>query len=83
MTKIISLIIKHLKTECQWREVSVKEYFGEEKISWQTVYYYFNKWSKNGSFRRVWIRLLLSNKRKLDMSSVQPDGSHTRYRMGG
>lgn len=76
-------IVKRLKTGCQWRELSLKEYFGEEPISWQSVYYYFNKWSKDGSFKKVWIGLLLNNKRQLDMSSVQLDGSHTRSRMGG
>lgn len=83
LVKIVSLIIKRLKTGCQWRELSLKEYFREENISWQSIYYYFNKWSKDGSFRNVWIALLSSNKRKLDMSSVQLDGSHTRSRLGG
>ena len=81
--KIIQLIVKRLKTGCQWRELSVKEYFGKQKICWQSIYYYFNKWSKDGSFRKIWIQLLISNKRILDMSSVQLDGSHTRSRMGG
>ncbi|NAW51598.1 hypothetical protein GNY06_09465, partial [Elizabethkingia argentiflava] len=46
-------------------------------------YYYFNKWSKDGSFRKFWIGLSLLNKRKLDMSSVQFDVSHTQSRMVG
>ncbi|CAA7193727.1 hypothetical protein CHRY9293_00139 [Chryseobacterium potabilaquae] len=72
-----------MKTGCQWRELSLKEYFSKETISWQLIYYYFNKWSKNGSFRRIWVSLLYNNKRKLDLSSVQLDGSHTRSRTGG
>ncbi|WP_394350843.1 transposase, partial [Elizabethkingia argenteiflava] len=70
-------------TVCQRRELSLKEYFVKEKICWQSINYYFNKWSKDGSFRKVWIGLLLLNKRKLDMSSLQLDGSHTPSRMGG
>jgi len=27
------------------------EYFEKDEISWQNVYYYFNKWSKDGSFQ--------------------------------
>ncbi|QQM28627.1 transposase [Elizabethkingia sp. M8] len=81
--KIFRLIIKRLKTGCQWRELSLREYFSEEEISWQLIYYYFNKWSKDGSFKRIWISLLQSNKRKLDLSCVQLDGSHTRSRNGG
>ncbi|SHM64488.1 transposase, partial [Chryseobacterium polytrichastri] len=46
---IFLLIIKRLKTGCQWRELSLKEYFFNEKVSWQSIYYYFNKWSKDGS----------------------------------
>ncbi|WP_404986156.1 transposase [Chryseobacterium sp. M5] len=47
------------------------------------IYYYFNKWCKDGSFKRIWISLLQNNKRKLELSSVQSDGSHTRSRAGG
>ncbi|NAW51527.1 IS5/IS1182 family transposase, partial [Elizabethkingia argentiflava] len=61
----------------------MKEYFVKEKICWQSIYYYFNKWSKDGSFRKAWIGLSLLNKRKLEMSNVQLDGSHTPSRMGG
>ena len=80
---IFLLIIKRLKTGCQWRELPIEVYAKETKISWQSVYYYFSKWSKDGSFKQIWLNLLLGNKRKLDMSCVQLDGSHTRCRMGG
>lgn len=83
LVKVIQTIIKRLKIGCQWREISVKDYFGEEKISWQNVYYFFNKWSKDGSFRNIWVHLLNRNKSLLDMSCVQLDGSQTRCRMGG
>ena len=83
LLKVFLLIIKRLKTGCQWPELSLKEYFFNEKVSWQLIYYYFNKWSKDGSFKRVWINLLIKNKKFLDMSSVQLDGSHTRSRTGG
>ncbi|XJR87528.1 transposase [Elizabethkingia anophelis] len=76
-------IIKRLKTGCQWRELSLKEYFSKETISWQLIYYYFNKWCKDGSFRRIWVSLLRNHKRNLDISSIQMDGSHTRSRTGG
>ncbi|MFK8284189.1 transposase [Capnocytophaga canis] len=50
---IFLLIIKRLKTGCQWRELPIEVYAKESKISWQTVYYYFNKWSKGRSFNFV------------------------------
>lgn len=83
LTKIVLLILKRMKTGCQWRELCIKEYFGEGEVSWQNVYRYFNKWSKDGSFKKVWINLLSANKACLDMSSVQLDGSHTPAKRGG
>ena len=68
----------------QWRELPIEVYFEKGEISWQNVYYYyFNKWSKDGSFQRVWLNLLRKKKRKLDMSCVQLDGSHTHCRQKG
>ena len=53
LLNVFLLIIKRLKTGCQWRELSLKESFSNEKVSWQSIYYYFNKWSKDGSFKRI------------------------------
>ena len=75
--------LKRLKTGVQWKELPIEVYFEKGEISWQNVYYYFNKWSKDGSFQRVWLNLLSKKKRKLDMSCVQLDGSHTRCRQKG
>lgn len=83
LVKVLQLILKRMKTGCQWRELSIKEYFGEETVSWQTIYYYFHKWSVDGSFKKVWIHLLKANKSHLDLSSVQLDGSHTPCKRGG
>ncbi|MCJ8155646.1 hypothetical protein MKJ01_17960 [Chryseobacterium sp. SSA4.19] len=47
------------------------------------MYYYFNKWSRDGSFRNIWVHLLNRNRRLLDLSCVQLDGSQTWCRMGG
>ena len=75
--------LKRLKTGVQWKELPIEVYFEKGEISWQNVYYYFNKWSKDGSFQRIWLNLLSKKKRKLDMSCVQLDGSHTRCRQKG
>ena len=47
-----SFILKRLKTGVQWRELPIESYFEKGEISWQNGYYYFNKWSKDGSFQR-------------------------------
>ena len=75
--------LKRLKTGVQWKELPIEVYFEKGEISWQNVYYYFNKWSKDGSFQRIWLNLLSKKKRKLDMSCVQLEDSHTRCRQKG
>ena len=45
------------KRGVQWRELPIESYFEKGEISWQNVYYYFNKWSKDGSFQRVMIAM--------------------------
>lgn len=83
LIKVFLLILKRMKTGCQWRELGIKEYFGEGEVSWQTIYYYFHKWSMDGSFKLLWINLLKQYKTRLDLSSVQLDGSHTPCKRGG
>ena len=51
LASIFLLILKRLKTGAQWRELPIESYFEKGEISWQNVYYYFNKWSKDGSFQ--------------------------------
>ena len=51
LATIFLLILKRLKTGVQWREFPIEVYFEKGEISWQNVYYYFNKWSKDGSFQ--------------------------------
>lgn len=81
--RIVKAIIYRLKTGCQWREIPIKSFFGKITYSWQSVYYHFNKWSKDGSWKKMWTKNLTANKSKLDMSSVQLDGSHTPAKRGG
>ena len=83
LSQIVSAIIYRLKTGCQWRELPLEHFFKEESISWQGVYHHFRKWVKDGSFKRVWIFLLKAQRRLLDLSSVQLDGSQTICKNGG
>lgn len=80
---IISGILYRLKTGCQWRELPLKEIFQTSSISWQGVYHHFRKWSRDGSFKNVWLGLLKSQRRLLDLSSIQLDGSQTICKHGG
>ena len=82
LASVFLLILKRLKTGTQWRELSTRDFF-EATVPWQTIYYYFNKWCKDGSFLTVWQHLLQSNKHLLDLSTAQFDGSHTPCKRGG
>ncbi|RYY06331.1 MAG: IS5 family transposase [Sphingobacteriaceae bacterium] len=81
--QVVMAIFYRLKTGCQWRELPLKQFTDTVEMSWESVYYYFNKWSKDGSWRLVWISLLRSKRSLLDLSSVQLDGSHTLAKRGG
>lgn len=79
---IVRAIFHRLKTGCQWRELPVEQYFGES-YSYQSVFYHFNRWSKDGTWQKMFVSLLSSYKHFLDLSSVQLDGSQTRVNRGG
>ena len=81
--RIIKTIIYRLKSGYQWREIPVRAFCGKILISWNSAYYHFQKWSKDGSWKKMWTVLLSLHKSRLDMSSVQFDGSHTPAKKGG
>jgi len=72
-----------MKTGCQWEYLPVRELFSEVVLSYQSVFYHFRKWSKNGEWKSCWISLLSKNKTHLDLSSGDIDGSHTTALRGG
>ena len=81
--RIVRAIIYRLKTGVQWRQLPIKSLFGRVTSTWESVYYHFNKWSKDGSWERLWKAMLELNKSNLDMSSVELDGSQTPAKRGG
>jgi transposase len=80
--QVVTAIIYRLKTGCQWRELPMKQFF-RGKYCWESVYYHFQKWSKDGSWEKVWEIVLKKHKGLLDMSSIQLDGTHTPTKRGG
>jgi len=63
--------------------IALTAVFTGESLSWQGVYYHFNEWVKDGSWTKVWLSILSAHKDKLDLSSVQLDGTHTLCKQGG
>lgn len=81
--EIIEAILHRLKTGCQWRELPTKQFFSGTILSWNTVFYHYNKWAKSGCWAKIWINILKENRKYLDLSSVEFDGSHTPCKNGG
>lgn len=80
--QVIQAILHRLKTGCQWRQLPMKQFF-RVRYRWQSVYYHFQKWSKDGSWQTMWQLLLRKHKHHLDLSSIQLDGTHTPTKRGG
>ena len=80
--QVVEAILFRLKTGCQWRQLPMKQFF-RTKYKWESVYYHFQKWCKDGSWQKIWQILLNKYKYLLDMSSIQLDGTHTPTKRGG
>ena len=83
LLEVLEVILYKLKTGCQWRQLPIKQFFTGTALTWSGVYHHFNEWRKDGSWKELWRRLLCLHRPRLDLSSVQLDGSHTRTRSGG
>jgi transposase len=55
----------------------------KKEISWQAVYYHFQKWSADGSLQRVWHASIQTIHSSLDLSQLNLDGSHALAKKGG
>lgn len=63
-----------------WRSLLTEKFFKGTVLSWNSVYYHFNKWNKAGCWRKIFINLL---RQYLDLSKLSLDGSHTPSKNGG
>lgn len=81
--QLVQAIFYRLKTGCQWRMLPLRALFGDSSLTWQGVYYHHYKWVRDGSWQRIWIELLKAHPDKLDLSSMQLDGSHTPCKKQG
>ena len=55
----------------------------KKEISWQAIYYHFQKWSADGSLKRVWQASIQTIRQALDWSQLNLDGSHALAKKGG
>lgn len=78
--KIFNYILYVLRTGMQWDELRTNR----NELSWQAVYYHHNKWSKDGSYRRLFENsiITLNVLGKLDLSILHGDGSNVVAKKG-
>ena len=83
LANIVQAILYRLKTGCQWRMLPLKAFFEQAVLTWNGVYHHHREWVKDGSWRRVWTEMLKANRTKLNLSSLQLDGSQTPCKKQG
>jgi len=83
MKEVINCIIYKLKTGCQWSCLFIDLEGFKPPFSWQTAYYYFNKWSKAGVFEKAFQDIQKEQKAKLSLNLLHLDGTHSLAKKGG
>lgn len=84
--KVFNYILYRLYTGCQWEALPIDNDPQQpecKEISHDAVYYHFRKWSKDGSFERVWKNSIATVREALDLSELNLDGTHTIAKKGG
>ena len=78
--KIFNYILKVLRTGMQWDELETRH----NEISWQNIYHYHNRWSKDGSYRCLFENsiITLDALGKLDLTILHGDGSNVVAKKG-
>ena len=74
---IFKCIVHKLKTGCQWHCLFIDIESVKLPFSWQTVYYFYRKWSKQGVFKEMFDTYLEIQKDKLDTEKLNLDGTHS------
>jgi transposase len=75
---IFNTIVYVLKSGCSWRTLKPDN----QLVTWQNIYYHYNKWSKDGSFERLLEQSLDTISDKLALECIQLDGTHTSAKKG-
>lgn len=79
--KIFNHILRVLHTGMQWYQLDT----GRDRLHWSNVYRHYNRWSKDGSFQRVFEASIawLNDQGLLELFLLHGDGSNTVAKKGG
>lgn len=81
--KIFNYILYVLHTGCQWEEAPIEhDIDGKPVMSWQVPRYHFYKWSRDGSFDRLFKAGILHIRYELNLSALNLDGSQNAAKKG-
>ena len=83
MEDILTCMLYKLKTGCQWSCLFVDLPCMKPPFSYQTVYYYFNKWSKAGVFEAAFKQVQKEQEARLSLNLLHLDGTHSLAKKGG
>lgn len=81
--ELVDAILYKLKTGVQWDMLPVCSLFSSKPLHYKTVFGHYRNWCKSGAWKDCWIGLVGQNKKMLDLSSMDLDGSHTTALRGG
>lgn len=78
--KIFNYILFVLHTGIQWRQLQTYK----NELHWSNIYKWHNRWSKDGSYERLFEGSLkwLNNLDKIDWSCLHGDGTNTVAKKG-
>lgn len=75
---VFNTILYVLKSGCSWRTLKPDN----ELVTWQNIYYHYNRWSKDGSFERIFEHSRTYIETHLALECIQLDGTHTPSKKG-
>lgn len=79
--KIFNYILRVLTTGMQWDQLATYK----NEISWQRIYAKHSRWSKDGSYQKLFEASVINlfDTSQLDVSTLHGDGSNTVVKKGG
>jgi len=84
--KVFNYILKRLYTGCQWKELPIAPDLSDpekKEISWQAVYYHWQKWNAAACFEQIWQHSIALIQNELECQHLNLDGSHAIAKKGG
>lgn len=72
---LFNTILQVLKSGCSWCT-------DNQLVTWQNIYYHYDKWSTDGSFEKLFSNTYQVMKACLALECIQLEGSHTPSKKG-